>query len=177
MTGYVRSGTVRSAGLLTTSMVLIACIRPFGCASDEASTPAIAAADTKGANCRKVERLIDAELPVSVTNCRYYSHAVGGWGGGMLYAYFELPDEDALALLDKSTRLPDARELSSTPSGWNLWTAFDENGAAIPWWQPRELQDRQFAVRRGEDYAWGMYICIGRTATGRTGVYIFYTAD
>lgn len=169
-----QSGEIRCVILV---MLPMTCILPFGCAPNEADTPATATLVTKGESCRNIEHVIAAELPLSATHCRYYFRPVGGWGGGMVYAYFELSRGDALPLLDKSQNLPDARELRSDPLGWDPWRATDEDGAAISWWQPRRLQGRQFADKHHSDWAWATYVCLGRTDTGRTGLYIFYTAD
>jgi len=177
MTLHSQANEIHSAVLLIALTILVTCVLPFGCASRESGTLPAATLNTESEARRNVERLIGVKLPASVANCRYFSQDVGGWGGGMEFAYFELSESDASALLDESPRLPDTGELRSDPTVWDVEGITDKDGKVIPWWQPRDLQQKRFASRRHSELVWGMYVCIGTIEAGRTGVYIFYRCD
>jgi tetratricopeptide (TPR) repeat protein len=125
----------------------------------------------------KISRLINAELPGSVSNVKF--HQKGPWGILRTFVKFDIPFSDLKMLLRQSYMLPDFDQLSKDGE---IRIPMQKDKIGPDWWKPEELKEtlyghwaRGYYAPEGIDiwihYEWN--ICCSEINQHQMRVYLY----
>jgi len=92
------------------------------------------------------------------------------------YAYFELPYNDLVSLLNSSPYLPELSQFKSDDDSIPAMHSINRTVSEVSWWEPSTLKEPLYATR-AEQNAWQTDICFAKKSNELYSVYLYRLDD